>query len=60
MKRLKIEIDQDWAAGCWSWFLVWPREFSEKTLACGTSPDYDQACRMAKIAWEQHSEGSNE
>lgn len=28
----------------------------EGQVASGTSPDYDEACRMAKIAWEQHSE----
>ncbi len=40
------------------WVLVDQEELDEEDcLACGTSPDYDEACRMAKIAWEQHSEG---
>lgn len=53
---MKLEIQIDRAFGLWRWVLI---EFSlyDQEVCCGTSPDYDEACRMAKIAWEQHSEG---
>ncbi len=35
----------------WRWELV---DGGPHALASGSSPDYDEACRCARIAWEQH------
>lgn len=42
----------------WRWVFAWVGMHGEHDyVASGTSPDYDEACRCARIAWEQHSEG---
>ena len=51
-----LEIRMQKSASVWGWCLYEHLEYGMWTRAAGTTPDYDEACRMAKIAWEQHSE----
>ena len=57
--QMQIEIqrlaDRHWVWGLYR-FISEPGP-NDDLLAGGTTSDYDEACRMAKIAWEQHSEG---
>lgn len=56
MKKPEIQIDKYQKE--WRWTFAWRGMYDERDyVASGTSTDYDEACRMAKIAWEQHSEG---
>lgn len=51
----EILINKDGAD--WRWTFAWVGMYGERDYASsGTSPDYDEACRCARIAWEQHSE----
>jgi len=51
---LLIEIYQSGAV--WEWAVSdMHNQTMEGVYAYGTSPDYHQACDMARIAWEQHS-----
>ncbi len=44
--RISLYYDHRW---------VWLVLDDIREYAWGTSPDYDEACRCARIAWEQHS-----
>jgi hypothetical protein len=36
---------------------IWELSAPEETLAYGSCHTLDEACRCARIAWEQHSKG---